>query len=39
MELIVEAVRWLWDYRDVMVAIAVIAAVLAVADAVMRPEH
>jgi hypothetical protein len=39
MELIVEAVRWMWGYHDVMVAVAVGAAVLAVADAVIRPAR
>lgn len=39
MEFIVEAVRWMWDYRDVMAAVAVVAAVLAVVDAVLKPSH
>lgn len=34
MELIVEAVRWLWGYQDVVVAVAVVVAV----DAVIKPE-
>lgn len=39
MELIVEAVSWLWGYRDVMVAVAVVVAVLIAVDAVIKPER
>lgn len=39
MEFIVEAVRWMWGYRDVMVAVAVVVGVLAVMDAVFKPSH
>lgn len=38
MEFIAEAVRWLWDHRDVMVGFAVVVGVLVAVDAVLKPD-